>query len=330
MIPARRESRPSASGASGNAGYFAAYGLRIQSEVALPHFAAAEPGETDVVVRLGAVPRALAVAEFGQAALGGRARRFSVPRRGEFALQGHRRPRNHGGARRRRRRRPGGDLSHGLGLDRAAAAARPDHAACERGLHAAAARSCSWADRAPANRLWPRRSRFGATKCSRTTSSLCPPFLRGRRGRRPAIRTCACGPTPSIVWVFRPKRGAGRGTESTSTCCRRTGSPSGRKRSGPLTCCRTGNTESLELGRATSAAAVRILWRHTHRRRYVDGFGNREDAFPRPCAFHARRARDALDAARRRRVARRFDRTSGTRPRQTSRSESVGSLRPRR
>ena len=42
---------------------------------------------------------------------------------------------------------------------------------------------------------------------------------------------------------------------------------------------RVGNTESLELGRATPSAAVRILWRHTHRRRYVDAFGNREHHF---------------------------------------------------
>ncbi len=40
-------------------GYYAAYGLRIRSEVALPHFGAAAPGEPDVVVRLGAVPEAL-------------------------------------------------------------------------------------------------------------------------------------------------------------------------------------------------------------------------------------------------------------------------------
>lgn len=41
------------------AGLYAAYGLRVRSEVPLPHFGAAEPGEADVEVRLGAVPRAL-------------------------------------------------------------------------------------------------------------------------------------------------------------------------------------------------------------------------------------------------------------------------------
>lgn len=39
--------------------YYAAYGLRIRSELALPHFGPAAPGEADVVVRLGEVPRSL-------------------------------------------------------------------------------------------------------------------------------------------------------------------------------------------------------------------------------------------------------------------------------
>jgi len=42
-----------------NGGWFAAYGLCIRSELALPQFAAAAPGEPDAVVRLGAVPEAL-------------------------------------------------------------------------------------------------------------------------------------------------------------------------------------------------------------------------------------------------------------------------------
>ena len=41
------------------AGYYAAYGLRIRSEIPLPHFGPAQPGEPDVVVRLGRVPRLL-------------------------------------------------------------------------------------------------------------------------------------------------------------------------------------------------------------------------------------------------------------------------------
>lgn len=39
--------------------HYAAYGLRFRSEVALPHFGAAEPGEPDVIIRRGAVPGAL-------------------------------------------------------------------------------------------------------------------------------------------------------------------------------------------------------------------------------------------------------------------------------
>lgn len=38
---------------------YTAYGLHFRSEVALPHFGAAEPGEPDVIVRRGAVPQAL-------------------------------------------------------------------------------------------------------------------------------------------------------------------------------------------------------------------------------------------------------------------------------
>ena len=41
------------------AGAYAAYGLRIRSEIPLPHFGPAQPGEPDVVVRLGTVPRLL-------------------------------------------------------------------------------------------------------------------------------------------------------------------------------------------------------------------------------------------------------------------------------
>lgn len=41
------------------AAYYCAHGLRIRSEVALPHFGAQPPGEADVTVRLGAVPRKL-------------------------------------------------------------------------------------------------------------------------------------------------------------------------------------------------------------------------------------------------------------------------------
>ena len=42
-----------------DASYYAAYGLRIYSEVPLPHFGPAQPGEPDVVIRLGPVPQTL-------------------------------------------------------------------------------------------------------------------------------------------------------------------------------------------------------------------------------------------------------------------------------
>lgn len=326
MIPGRSEPNPS--GASGTAGYFAAYGLRIRSEVALPHFAAAEPGETDVVVRLGAVPRAL------QAPNCTRPRWEAAQDDFLFRAEENMRFRVTSGREITVERAAGDD-------DRAAAYLMGSAWTAllqQRGLVTLHASAVCTREGAVLflGRSGAGKSTLAAALAVRGYEVLADDVV--------AVSAVPPGPpraTPGYpnlrLWADAFDRlGIAAGNR------RRTRDgidkyllPPDRFAKRPQTIraayvLRAGNTQSLEFDRVTSAAAVPILWRHTHRRRYVDGFGNREAHFHALAHFTrgvpvTRVTRPAAGASLDELIER-LERDLAGDPR----TESAGSLRPRR
>ena len=263
--------------ASRNDGYFAAYGLRIRSDLVLPHFSTAEPGESDVIVRLGVVPKGLpkpsAVGPHWEAAQGD----FL------FRAEDNLRFRVTGGSKIMVECTAGGDKLAATYLMGSAWTALLQ----QRGLitlHSSAVCTPQGAVLF-LGRSGAGKSTLAAALAIRGYEMLADDVV--------AVSAIPPGPpraTPGYpnlrLWADAFER---LGLVAENRCRVRDGIdkyllPADRFAGRPQTIraayvLRVGTTDSLEIGRATSAAAVRFLWRHTHRRRYVDGFGNLEKHF---------------------------------------------------
>ena len=280
MTPARRESQPlfrPAAGASGHGGFYAAYGLRFDSAVALPHFAAAEPGAADVIVRRGAVPRALPEPKLVRP-------RWEVAQ-GEFLLrvEDDLRFRVAGGREI--------TVECAAGADAAAAAYLMGSALTallqQRGLltlHASAV--CT--ERGAVLFL----GKSGAGK-STLAAALAVRGYEVLADDVSAISAAAPGPPlampgyPNLrLWADafdrlgladetrrRTRDGIDKYLLPLEKFAKR---PRGVRAAYALL---TGSGEHLELSRAAPAEAFKMLRRHTHRRRYIEGFGNPEEHF---------------------------------------------------
>lgn len=267
--------------------HYTAYGLHIRSELALPHFGAAAPGEPDVFVRLGPVPRSLPepkrIASNWQAAPG------------DFLLcvESKLRCRVTGG------REITVERLNGVGDDLAAAWLMGS--ACtallqQRGLltlHASAVCVDAGAVLFLGN--------SGAGK-STLAAALAMRGFKVLADDVAAVRIAQRG--PPLVWPGYPNmrlwadafgllglpagdRRRVRDGSNKYLLPAENFAASPRKLHAAYNLGQR-NSETLEIRRATPVQALRILRRHTHRFRYADGFGNQEAVF-RALANIARR-----------------------------------------